>query len=171
MHKHKRLRNIPSSRTTTRNVFISQKRKQILFSIRMHGYILQGKQSLRVILRSCSFSSSPTILSLSYDLPRKGVVPRTVAWYAKICDKGGWSICVRVVMVTCTCTYVLLVCVDVCGYGKASGNPIRIEAPGGLMEKKERTTDQPRPEYRMSGIFISRCHSWKVASFFWKILL
>lgn len=71
----------------------------------------------------------------------------------------------RVVVVTCTCTYVLLVCVDVCGYGKASGNPIRIEAPGGLMEKKERTTDQPRPEYRMSGIFISRCHSWKVASF------
>lgn len=64
----------------------------------------------------------------------------------------------------------MLVCVDVCGYGKASGNPIRMEAPGELAEKekteRERERDeQARPEYRMSGIFISRCHSWKVASF------
>lgn len=35
----------------------------------------------------------------------KGVVPRTVAWYAKICDKGGWSICVHTAVVTCTCCW------------------------------------------------------------------
>lgn len=66
--------------------------------------------------------------------------------------------------------YVLLVRVDVCGYGKASGNPIRMEAPGELAEKekREREREQARPEYRMSGIFISRCHSWKVASFPWE---
>lgn len=38
--------------------------------------------------------------------------------------------------------YVLLVCVDVCGYGKASGNPIRMEAPGELAEKEKRERER-----------------------------
>lgn len=37
---------------------------------------------------------------------------------------------------------------------------------GKAPQHERRTTDRPRPEYRMSGIFISRCRSWKVASFF-----
>lgn len=40
--------------------------------------------------------------------------------------------------------YVLLVCVDVCGYGKASGNPIRMEAPGELAEKEKTERERER---------------------------
>lgn len=87
---------------------------------------------------------SPTIFSLSYKLSREGVVPRTVAWYAKICDKGGSSI--RVHTQSGGDAYVLfVVCVDVCGYGKASGNPIRMEAPGELAGKEKRGTSKQGP--------------------------
>lgn len=54
---------------------------------------------------------------------------------------------------------------------KSQWQPYQNGGPRGGSGKKRRATDQPRPEYRMSGIFISRCHSWKLASIFEKILL
>lgn len=96
----------------------------------------------------------------------KGVVPRTVAWYAKICDKGGWSICVHTAVVTCTCCW----CASMYADMEKPVATLSEWRPQGSSRKKrrEREREQARPEYRMSGIFISRCHSWKVASFPWE---
>lgn len=49
---------------------------------------------------------------------------------------------------------------------KSQWQPYQNGGPRGARGKREeKEREQARPEYRMLGIFISRCHSWKVASF------